>query len=52
MNDPLSPISREVDFETIASRPRELAELLFWTDTSFPVEPGDQRVDFYVVTAS
>lgn len=26
-------------------------ELLFWTDTSFPVEPGDTRVDFFVVTA-
>ena len=27
-------------------------ELLFWTDTSYPVEPGDIKVDFFVVTAS
>ncbi len=44
-------LDSEFMYAVSASIYEDDGELLFWTDTSFPVEPGDIKVDFFVVAA-
>lgn len=40
----------EADYSVAASVYDESGELIFWTDTVFPVHPGDANVDFHIIS--